>query len=171
MRNARPIGRALADLAGDAIAPTLAAHGFAGREVVARWAEIAGDRLAGRSRPLRVEWPRKRPAAPGEPAETATLVVLVESAFALELQHLAPVILQRINGRLGWSAVGRIVLRQGPVGLEAVRTTPRPALAPDVAEQVERAASGVSDEGLRAALGRLGRGAAMGRDGQAPPEG
>ena len=54
-------------------------------------------------------------ADPDARPEPATLVVRVESAFALELQHLAPLLIERINAHYGWRCVGRLVLKQGPV--------------------------------------------------------
>lgn len=159
MQKRPPVGRPLADLIGDQIAPALAAHGFAGREVLSHWPEIAGERLAPRSRPLRIEWPRRHPGAAGERGDPATLVVQVESAFALELQHLTPVILSRINGRLGWAAVGRIVMKQAPMPAPQAPSAPRP-LDPATAANVELAARRVADGELAAALTRLGRAAA-----------
>ena len=55
----------LADLIDDLLAPALAAQGFAGRAIVSLWPEIVGERLAARTRPLKIDWPRRRPA-PGE---------------------------------------------------------------------------------------------------------
>jgi len=150
----------LADLLDGALAPALAAQGFAGRAVLACWPEIVGERLAQRSRPLRIDWPRRR-GAPGEAADPATLVVRVESAFALDLQQSGPLVLERVNTHLGWRAVGRMVLKQGPVEIAARR---RPgAAAPDPARSaaVARQVAGVADPGLRAALQRLGE--ALGR--------
>lgn len=169
MQKRRPIGRPLAELIGDSMSPALAAHGFAGREVVSRWPEIAGERLAERSRPLKIEWPRQRPGGAGERGDPATLVVQVESAFALELQHLAPVILQRINGRLGWAAVGRIVMKQGPVAAPPPPSPPEAPLAPEAAERLASAAGQVESDGLRAALTRLGEGAIRRGDASARP--
>ena len=65
----------LADLIDDLLAPALAAQGFAGRAIVSLWPEIVGERLAARTRPLKIDWPRRRPA-PGEASEPATMVVL-----------------------------------------------------------------------------------------------
>lgn len=151
----------LADLIDSCLAPALAAQGFAGRAIVSLWPEIVGERLAARTRPLKIDWPRRRPA-PGETSDPATMVVRVEGAFALEMQQLAPLVLERVNTHLGWRAVGKIVLKQGPVEAPA----PRPQAAkPDaatvalVAAQVER----VADPGLRAALARLGQAVAMRR--------
>ncbi|MDP3407182.1 DUF721 domain-containing protein [Bosea sp. (in: a-proteobacteria)] len=144
----------LADLIDTLLAPALAAQGFAGRAVVSLWPEIVGERLAARTRPLKIDWPRRRPA-PGEASEPATMVVRVESAFALEMQQLAPIVLERVNTHLGWRAVGKLVLKQGPVEAPAPRRAPPPpdpALAARVGEQV----AGIADPDLRAALARLG---------------
>jgi hypothetical protein len=75
--------------------------------------------------------------------------------MALEIQHASDVILQRVNRYFGWSAVGRLALRQAPL---ARRERPVSAGAPDpksVAEVAETLSS-VEDEELRAALARLG---------------
>ncbi len=153
----------LADLIDACIAPVLAAQGFAGRAIMSFWPEIVGERLAARSRPLRIDWPRRRPA-PGEASEPATLVVRIEGAFALEMQQLAPLVLERVNTHLGWRAAGRLVLKQGPVPLAAPeKPAPRPldaATLGRVAQQV----TAIADPELRAALERLGRAVAQKRD-------
>lgn len=144
----------LADLIDDCLAPALAAQGFAGRAIVSFWPEIVGERLATRSRPLKIDWPRRRPA-PGEMSEPAVMVVRVEGAFALEMQQLAPLVLERVNTHLGWRAVGKLVLKQGPVEAPA----PKPVQAPPDAATISRVAHQVAhieDPGLRAALARLG---------------
>jgi hypothetical protein len=149
----------LADLIDDCLAPALAAQGFAGRAIVSLWPEIVGERLAGRSRPLKIDWPRRRPA-PGETSEPATLVVRVESAFSLEMQQLGPIVLERVNTHLGWRAVGKLVLKQGPVETPPARKPPEPP-DPRIVEAVARQVSVVEDPGLRAALERLGQSVAQ----------
>jgi hypothetical protein len=75
--------------------------------------------------------------------------------MALEIQHASDVILQRVNRFFGWSAVGRLALRQAPLSR---REKPKPAPAPDAAELAKAAESlaSVEDEDLRTALARLG---------------
>lgn len=147
----------LADLVEGAIGPVLAAKGFAASDVVVGWPEIVGPRLASHCEPLRLRWPR-RPAGviDDAAAEPAILEVRVEGAFALELQHLAPVIVERVNTRYGWRCVGRIVLKQGPVGRD--RPLPRTPPPPDPASvaEAERVVGGVEDDALRKALVDLG---------------
>lgn len=153
------VAKALAELIEDCIAPALAAQGFAGRAIVTLWPEIVGERLATRSRPLKIDWPKRRPA-PGETADPATLVVRVESAFALEMQQVGPLVVERVNTHLGWRAVGKLVLKQGPVAV-AVTKRPQPKLDEATAAAVDRQVAGVEDEGLREALARLGKAVAQ----------
>jgi hypothetical protein len=146
----------LADMIGNAIAPALAAKGFAGREVIGNWAGIIGTRLASRSRPLKIDWPRK-PGQDGDKAEPATLVVLVESAFAPELQHAAPLLMARINAHLGWPAVGKVVLRQGPVqAAGGVQPGPLQPLPHTTVAAVVNAAERIAAPALKDAVTRLG---------------
>lgn len=146
----------LAEALAGAIAPTLRRQGFGEGEIVVAWAEIVGERLAAASAPVRVVWPPSGPkAGPDEPRPGA-LAVRVEGAFALELQHLAPLVIERVNARLGWRCVDRLRLHQGPLPRPARRVAPPPE--PDAAAQAqgEEAAQGVEDEALRAAIARLG---------------
>ncbi|QWG19695.1 DUF721 domain-containing protein [Bradyrhizobium sediminis] len=146
--SAKPLSVLLSDVFSDAYAK----QGFAARELVTRWSEIAGPEVAAHSEPLKIQWPRP---VEGQPQEPATLVLRVEGPMALEIQHTSDVILQRVNRFFGWSAVGRLALRQAPLSR---RDRPRPPRAPDpasVAKVAETLAS-VEDEELRAALARLG---------------
>jgi hypothetical protein len=82
-------------------------------------------------------------------------VVRVEGVFAIELQHLAPVVIQRINAHYGWACVSRIVLQQDRVG----RGGPPPSRAridPARVVEVQRAVAGIAGDGLRTPLDRLG---------------
>ena len=89
-----------------------------------------------------------------EDAEPATLVLRVEGPAAIEIQHLAGVIVERVNRFFGWQAVGRIAIRQAPLARRPKRqpaAPPDPEAARRIAESLE-----IADEPLRAALGRLG---------------
>jgi hypothetical protein len=144
----------LSELAAPLLSDAFAKQGFASREILNRWPEIAGERLSRHCRPMRIAWPRHRPA-PGEPSEPALMELKVTGAFALEAQQAAPLIIARINAYLGWNAVGRIALRQGVV--EPVsRPEPAPAPLPAASGEVSAAAAKVEDEALRHALERLG---------------
>jgi hypothetical protein len=145
---AKPLSVLLSDVFSDAYAK----QGFAARELVTRWAEIAGPEIAAHSEPLKIQWPRP---VEGQPQEPATLVLRVEGPMALEIQHSSDVILQRVNRFFGWSAVGRLALRQAPLSRRHKSPRPRAPDAKSVAKVAETLAS-VEDEELRIALARLG---------------
>ena len=146
--SAKPLSVLLSDVFSDAYAK----QGFAARELVTRWAEIAGPEVAAHSEPLKIQWPRP---VEGQPQEPATLVLRVEGPMALEIQHNSDVILQRVNRFFGWSAVGRLALRQAPLSR---RDRPKTSRAPDpeAVAKVAKTLATVEDEELRAALARLG---------------
>ena len=153
MNRSRPISaKPLSTLLSDVFKDAYARQGFAARELVTRWTEIAGADIAAHAEPLKIQWPRP---VEGQPPEPATLVLRVEGPMALEIQHASDVILERVNRFFGWSAVGRLALRQGPLSR---RPRPRPSPAPDPAkvEEIAQTLSSVEDEALRAALARLG---------------
>jgi hypothetical protein len=142
----------LADLAAGLLGDSFRKQGFASRELVTSWPDIVGGEIALCAEPLKIQWPR---AAEGEAQEPGTLVLRVEGPAAIEIQHLSGVILERVNRFFGWQAVGRVVIRQAPVGRRRART-PRATLDAEKAEKIAAGLGIVEDEGLRQALGRLG---------------
>jgi hypothetical protein len=146
--SAKPLSVLLSDVFSEAYAK----QGFAARELVTRWAEIAGSEVAAHSQPLKIQWPRP---VEGQQQEPATLVLRVEGPMALEIQHASDVILQRVNRFFGWSAVGKLALRQAPLSR---RDKPKGSRAPDATEvaELEKSLTSVEDEELRTALARLG---------------
>ena len=91
----------------------------------------------------------------------ATLHVRVDGGFATELQHLEPVVLDRINTYFGYRAIGRLSMVQGPL--------PKPAAKAPAARAGDTAGPAISIEAqdgeLRAALRDLDR-ARRGVDGK-----
>lgn len=145
----------LAELIEACVGKAFAAQGFASTDIIAAWPEIAGERLARFCQPSKIEWPRRRRGEEAGRPEPGTLIVRVEGAFALELQHLAPVVIQRVNAHYGWACIGKIVMRQGRIERPARRPAPA-AIDPVRRGEVALAVSCVADEGLRDALDRLG---------------
>jgi len=72
--------------------------------------------------------------------------------MALEIQHASDAILQRVNRFFGWSAVGRLALRQAPLSR---RNPPKSSGAPNAAAVAEIAENPVGGRGRRIA-GRAG---------------
>lgn len=148
----------LASLVDRSLAETLRARGFADSSVHSHWADIAGAALAPWSEPVSLRWPQRGPGAdPDGAREGAVLTIRVESAFALELQHMAPQIIERVNRFIGWSCVGKLALKQGPVRKDAVKPARRRGmLTADASRRLDAMLEPVESGALRTALQRLG---------------
>jgi hypothetical protein len=101
-----------------------------------------------------------RSQRPGQGASedktAASLVVRVEGAFGLEVQHLAPVILERVNAYFGWRCADKLVIRQGRIARKA-ETRPRASPPdPEALARGRKIAAGIGDETLRESLSQLG---------------
>ena len=144
----------LAELIEACIGPAYAAQGFASTDILNAWPEIVGERLSQQCQPVKLEWPRRRAGAEAQ-AEAGTLIVRVEGVFALELQHLAPVVIQRVNAHYGWACIGRIVLRQGRLRRAGCRPLVQ-EIDPGRRGEVAVAVSCIEEDSLREALDRLG---------------
>jgi hypothetical protein len=146
--SAKPLSALLGEVFSDAYAK----QGFASRELVTRWTEIAGSDLAAHCEPLKIQWPRP---VEGQPQQPATLVLRVDGPMALEIQHSSAVILERVNRFFGWNAVGRLALRQAPLTGRKSRKT-APAVDAETVAKVATTLTAIEDDELRAALARLG---------------
>ncbi|TAD87484.1 MAG: DUF721 domain-containing protein [Alphaproteobacteria bacterium] len=125
-------------------------RGFAAARVLLDWPDIVGPALVDACRPERLKRLDE---------ERAELILRVRPAMALEVQHLAPLMIERINSHFGFRAVTQIRLVQGSVPPRK-RTRARPAVTLSEAEQagLARKVATVTDPDLRAVLERLGTG-------------
>jgi hypothetical protein len=156
----------LADFVRAAVDPALAKQGFGESSLILHWDDIVGERVAACSEPIKLQWP-PRPAKrqPDAVIEPATLVLRVAGAMALEIQHMGPILIERVNSHLGWRAVGKLAIRQGPL-TRARRPGKKPPPDPRDLARAEQATEGVEDEALRKALTLLGARALHGKAGR-----
>ncbi len=157
MERARRGAKPLAELLPQIVEATLAARGLGEASLIADWPEIVGEAVARHVRPIELQWPprpgKRDPDAPNAPA---TLVLRVETAFALEAQHSAAIIVARVNGHLGWRCVGKVAFRLGPLPPMKQKRRPAPAPSPEAQTAAKIAAASIQDDDLRAAVTRLG---------------
>ena len=146
----RSTARPLADLLRATFKDAFARQGFASTELVTRWPDIVGAEIAAHCEPEKIHWPRPADENP----EPGTLVLRVEGPTAIEIQHLSNVILERVNRFFGWQAVGQLALRQAPLTRRERIEPPAPDHA--AAARIAEALPEITDDDLRAALGRLG---------------
>jgi hypothetical protein len=98
--------RAAGELVGDIGGQSFRRFGFVQTSIVSRWAEIVGERYAKVSSPESIRFPTGKKGG-------GALTLLVEGAHAPLIQHLAPLIIERVNRFFGYAAINRIVFRQG----------------------------------------------------------
>jgi len=152
----RPWSEPLSAFTSRLIEPALAKQGFGETSVIIDWPHIVGARIAQWCEPIKLQWPPAGAKQAPEARQPATLILRVEGHFALEAQHQAGAIVERVNAHLGWRCIGKIAFRQGPLerrGSAKKRVT-APG-APAMALAAERA-SAITDADLKEALTRFG---------------
>src|SRR3954453_20357769 len=103
-RSCRP--RSAGDLVGEVGGQSFRRFGFVQSSIVSRWGEIVGERYAKVSSPESIRFPAGRKGG-------GALTLLVEGAHAPLIQHLAPIIIERVNRFFGYEAINRVVFKQG----------------------------------------------------------
>lgn len=146
-RQTVPVARLLQRL----LTPAARKQGFAETAVLADWPEIVGKDMANRCQPIKITRQRRK-------NEPGTLVVGAAPVMALELQHTAPQIIERINTYFGFKAICRLQLKsthrrampqRKPVEKPVTLTSSQQAF-------IDRTASDIHDQTLRQALEKLG---------------
>ena len=127
-----------------ALVPGVVRPAFRGRmaataQVLADWAAIVGPAYAALTTPRRLT--------------SATLTIGCTGPVAMELQHVAPALIERINSHLGRAAVERLRFVQEP----PPRATAAPIPRRPATHAAQAAVAGLPPGELRDALERLGR--------------
>ena len=120
----------------------------------ARWREIVGEALAGRSEPVKIIKSR---------VGGSTLELRVAGPVAALVQHQAPLILDRLNLYLGEGAVAKLRIVQGPLRRAPAPERPgahrrvRPPLDAAAEKSLADSLADTPEGPLKEALTRLGR--------------
>ena len=147
-----PIGTRVAGLTRDLFRK----RGFAEGHILANWPDIAGDVIADYSAPERLVYPRRLREGAG-PSAPAVLEIRVDGPIALEIKHLEPQIVERINAYYGYAAVSRLKMTQGPLPPRAkARRRPIRSLGAQEREALTNELQPIAEPALKDALTRLG---------------
>lgn len=120
--------------------------GFVQHSIVSRWSEIVGERYGKVSSPESIKFPTGKKVG-------GVLTLLVDGAHAPLIQHLTPMIVERVNRFFGYAAINRIVFKQGKPPAPAPRPE-RPQLRP-VPKELGEGLREIADPELRACLESL----------------
>lgn len=136
-------------------------HGFSSAALLTDWAGIVGADVASYTSPERLKWPHRREGAGGAEEHErggsgATLVIRVDGPRAIELQHKARQLIDRINATFGYRAIGELRFVQAPIISTPVSWRAPAPRAPITAEHAPSPdLATISDDALRQALTRL----------------
>lgn len=124
--------------------PVLKQHGVAASKIIAEWQNIVGVELARYTLPVKLTFSKEKNSG-------GVLTVACEGAHALTLQHIQPIIIERIAGYFGYKAVARITIEQRPIA-----AAPTKKITAKKHQKVDKSLlDGVEDEELKAALSQL----------------
>ena len=138
--------RSAGDLLGEIGGVAFRRFGFVQSAIVSRWSEIVGERYAKVSSPESIRFPAGRKSG-------GVLTLLVEGAHGPLLQHLSPLIIERVNRFFGHQAIDRVVFRQGKPVAKA-KQPERPQSRP-VPKELGEGLRQIVDPELRACLESL----------------
>lgn len=146
------------------IRPALTKRGFSEPRLLTEWDTVVGAQIAGLCRPVKLGYASKQGMG-------GTLTIGALGASALEVQHLQPQIIERVNAHYGYRAISRIRLVQ--LGAEAFEAHKKgrktPSHRPETVARIRETVQPVVDEGLRAALERLGKNIATAKEEKGTP--
>ncbi len=145
--------RAVSDMLPDVGRAAFRRFGFVQSSIVSRWREIVGERYAAVSSPESIRFP---PAKRSQ----GVLTLVVEGAHAPMMQHVAPVIMERVNRFFGYNAVERVAFKQGVVQLAKAKARVAPPSLRAIPTEMGDSLRSITDPELRAVLEALARGVA-----------
>ena len=127
--------------------------GFVQSSIVSRWREIVGERYASVSSPESIRFPAGK-------RSDGVLTLVVEGAHAPMMQHVAPVIIERVNVFFGYPAVARVTFKQGIVKVAKAKARVAPPSLRPIPADIGESLREIADPELRACLEALARGVA-----------
>jgi hypothetical protein len=144
--------------------PAFEKYGFPAAAILTDWAAIAGTELAAFTAPERLKWPRKASSDTDGGGQGATLILRVDGPRALEVEHLRPRLIERINASFGYRAVADIRVLQAPL---LRRDAPKSrAILPQPASMAVFA--DLKEDRVKEALARIAAGIEAARQKNAP---
>lgn len=143
--------RSVSDMLPDVGRAAFRRFGFVQSSIVSRWHEIVGERYAAVSSPESIRFPPAKRSG-------GVLNLIVEGAHAPMMQHVAPVICERVNRFFGYAAVERVHFKQGIVKVAKAKSRTAPPSLRPIPSDLGDSLRAIVDPELRACLESLARG-------------
>ncbi|MCB9942526.1 MAG: DUF721 domain-containing protein [Geminicoccaceae bacterium] len=142
----------MSHLVANLLSPAARRRGFAQASILNDWPVIVGRALATRCQPLAIDF-RKGTRRQG------VLFLRASGGAALELQHHARQLVERVNDYFGFDAIRHIRILQGtlPRPPQQAADAPRAILTAEQETELADNLKGIESEALHRALSGLGR--------------
>lgn len=143
--------RALSQTINRLTKPLLGRHGMVRGTLLTKWHDVIGKDLSAHTSPEKIIFARDGKSG-------GTLHLRCDSgAFATQVQHQEPQIIDRINTFFGYKAIVKIKLIQAPLASKRPpRVKPPKPLSKQKSQELSQTIASVEDDELRAILHRLG---------------
>lgn len=137
----------------------LGPNGFANIDIVKNWKSIAGEELGAHTLPQKIEFTKDK-------RTDGTLYLMTSSgAYALEIQHKANIIIEKINTYFGYRAVQKIKIIQNQSdvfdldenGVNIADIEKKKLVTQDEQNYIDSITQDITDEQLKVRLERLAR--------------
>lgn len=125
---------------------TFKKYGFANLKIIESWKSIVGERLAS------ICWPEKVAFANNDKTSGILHVAIANPSFALELQAMETILINKLTTFLGYKAISRIKIRVAMMPINKPAIVAKPVAKPKVENQ---SIANVQDPELRLALESL----------------
>lgn len=135
------LGRVIAQV----VKPVMRKRGFYDVDIISDWENIVGPEWAKQTSPHKLNFN-------AHTRRSGTLYILVAPGASVLIQHIEPMIIDRVNTYFGFDAVSRLKIIHGHVVAREINKEKPKEQAP--MPEVE----GVADPDLKLALQRLGQG-------------
>lgn len=146
--------KSIAELAGAVNNRAFRRFGFAKSDIVLHWREIVGDVLARSSFPERLVVPKDHDRNENK---SGVLHIRVEGSYAPEMQHLEPIVIDRINSYYGFTAVNRLVFHHGYIEQsQPNKKYVQPILSDSQKKELNLRLKDIKDDKLRRSLFDVG---------------
>ncbi|MBX3487005.1 MAG: DUF721 domain-containing protein [Candidatus Paracaedibacteraceae bacterium] len=131
--------------------PLAQKQGFIRASILLDWDIIVGEKFAAFCQPEKIIFPHERRTG-------GRLTLKTSSAFALEISHLEPLIVEKINQYFGYKAVDKLLIKNGKITPKPKKKHPIPTVDQATLEHLESITDDIQDPKLRQTLIELGKG-------------
>jgi len=125
-------------------------RGFAEKKIITDWRFIVGEVLYKKTVPQKIIFPKGKKT-------DGILYIQVAIGWATEIQHLEPIIIEKIASYFGYKAIKRMSILQAPIYHNYKKNTePQKQISKEDRVIIENTVSKVSNNELKQRLAELG---------------